>query len=501
LGNDELLVLKTPEILYARSALSDDYDVVVSMAKGVNDQIDFHNAALVEKSAPINLATSQSADVFHVCGDDAAPWNLNGTYIGANHGWYGVFEMTVPDHGLSTSDIGMPWKDEKGAKFYLIKILDTNRIWMMPDNGGDLDHWSFASQLTGHLIDEKGRTFQGKMTVKTQLAPACRILNQAYLVDGHTPLEEGVVTPCKFLDVLDEYDIVNPAAVIESLKQNPGRVQNFVAAELDTLLTNKIRYQLQPWGACTVRHTAMVHRAFTLNLTGFIQTRTLLRREGDIHRYYIPDTRAFSVGGRNYDFGMVQDFPGPPAAPLQFGAGFGNLDSPDRLPSRFIQFLNKRSGSANGVDIGYVVGYSLTEGCTVPSVRAANCARAAFIHTSAKTYPIAMDEKVGRIEAGTKIENLAYRQYFSPCALSGHATAAYLHREGDAYVLYVDYHEAVKEDVIELPPFLSGQTVTVIEATPSVELLSGKNVPGSGIRLAVKRGTGHIVLAISSGSW
>lgn len=496
-ANDELLVLKTPEILYARSAFSDEYDVVVSMAKGVNDQFDFHEAALVARSAPMTLATCQSADVFQVCVDDAAPWKLNGTYIGANHGWYGVFEMTIPDHGLTTDDLGMPWRDEDDSEFYIIKIVDSDKIWVMPDNTGSIGNWRFASNLNGALENEAGQSLRTEATVKTQLAPACRIIRQDYLVDGEIPLEEGVVTACEFLELVEEYDIVNPAAVIAAVKQNPGVSQDFVAADLDFLLTNEIRYQLQPWGACTVRHKAVINREFGLNLTGFIQTRALLRRDGDIHRYYVPDTGAFTVGGLTYDFGEIQDFPGPPSAPLQFGVGFDNVDLPERQPSRFVQFLSKRSGSASGAEIGYVVGYSLLEGCTVPEVRAANSARAAFIHTSAKTYPIAMDEKIGRIPAGEVFENLAYRQYFSPSALSEKATSAYLHREGDNYLLYVDYHQVVPEDVIELPKFLSGRDVTIVEATPSVELLSGTTVPESGIRLASKDGSGHIAIAIA----
>lgn len=494
-----IVALKVGGELFVRSHFSKEHDVIIAMRMGANSQVDFQRAGLVSTDSPMTVETSRGLDAIHGCQDDAAPWKLNGTFIGANHGWFEILELSIPTHGLGESDLGKPWKGESGGRFYLLKVIDQDRIWVMPENEGDLEKWKFQSALPGaHMTEEGGgRTMMIRTATKSQLVPACRIQQQEFLVDGKASLEEGKATRCEFLEVHEVYDIINPAAVLKAAKEQVGRRFDLVGAGLDALLTNDIRYKFQAFGACTVRHKSTVHRSFDLGYVGFVQTRVMARRPQDELRYYIPGTLPFKSGETAYDFRATQDFNVRPEQPLRFGTAHGNIESPERLPHRFIQLLERNGADGQKTEVGYVIGYSLLEGLTVPSVRAAQCTEALLIHTSAKTYPVAIDKWVGWVPVGTVFECLAYRQYFHPSAASAHATACYWHRQGDTYVVHADYHKPVESDVLKLPDYLSGKQVSILEASAGIELRSGETVPGSGLVVSVSGNQGSIILALT----
>lgn len=490
----EVFALKVGTEVFVRSQFSQEFDVVITLRKGGNGQVDFQSAGLVGTKVPMTAESCRQAEMIHGCQDDSAPWKLNGTFIGANHGWYGVLELTVSAHGLTTSDLGKPWTGATGERFYLARVLDADRIWVIPENEGDLERWKFQSIPPGAQLTAEGgkRTMAIEKVVKTQLLPACRIKEQQFLVDGTEPLAEGKVTPCGFLEIREDYDIINPAAVLQAVKEQAGQPVDFAGPDLDVLLTNTIRYEFQPWGACTVRHQSTVRRAFDLDYAGFVQTRVLARRPQDGLRYYIPGTLPFRSGETEYNFDRVQDFSVRPERPLVFGPAEANVETLDRLPHRFIQLLER-----NQTQVGYVVGYSLLEGITVPGVRARQCATPLIIHTSAKTYPAAIDKKAGRMVAGTVMECLAYRQYFDPSAISSQATACYWHRQGEIFVVHVDYHRPVEGDVLKLPDFMVGKKITAIEVSPGASIGSGETVPESGVVVSATTPRGSLIFALT----
>jgi hypothetical protein len=147
-------------------------------------------------------------------------------------------------------------------------------------------------------------------------------------------------------------------------------------------------------------------------------------------------------------------------------------------------------------EVGFALGYSLTQGLTVPAQRAANAGQALMLYTSSKTYPTAVDMKMGQpIKAGATFDCLAYRQYFWPGAHPS-ATCYYWHPEGDETVVYVDYHHAVDHDVLPVPPELTGRGLRVVEKTPSVTLHTAQSVPAEGLTVSVNGDYGSLVVAV-----
>lgn len=496
---DKLTVLRKDGTVYLRSAFSKDQDLVITVAEkwGTNFQTNFVNTRLVPHETPESEMVSAKGVIIHNCGDDATPWNLNGTYIGGNHGASDVIEITAKNHGLTVKDIGSAWTDEAGKTFYVIKLPKPDIIQVLSENEGKDGIWKFTRSLKGKELKRvsDGKILNVETAKLTQLWPSCRINKQEYLVNGKEPLAPGKSVVCEYFDIVEEYDIVAPDSLLESIKRNPGKEADFRAKDLDAVLTNRIVYRFQPMGACTVEHKSTARRKFNIGYMGFMQSAALAKGDFDTHSYYIPKTLPFAKSGVNYDFKSIQDFSVPPVVPLNFNGGEKNVGEWTNLPDRFIQFLGKKENGENINKVGYALGYSLTEGLTRPDERSRNSRAALFIYTSSKTYPSAIDSTIGLVPAGKEFYCLAYRQYFDASAYKN-ATSVYWHKEADSHLLYVDYHKAVEKDIIKLPNCLSGKKISVVEKTPSVKVLNEKTVPGEGISLSVDGSYGYAVLRL-----
>jgi hypothetical protein len=211
-----LRVAKHGNYVFVRSAFSSRYDLVVRVGKGSNRQINFSNTRLVPVSAGMDEGELNGGTLIHGNGDDATPWNINGTYIGGNHGCSDTRELTCPNHGMTVADLGSEWGDEAGTKFYLLKIADENHLWFLSQDFGKGDIWRFSTKYVGSNLRRttgRGSLNFGKVRM-VQLRPACRIHRQDYLADGKTPLVNGMPVSCTFLDIVEEYDIRKMGPII-----------------------------------------------------------------------------------------------------------------------------------------------------------------------------------------------------------------------------------------------------------------------------------------------
>ena len=282
-------------------------------------------------------------------------------------------------------------------------------------------------------------------------------------------------------------------------------------------MNNQIVYKFLPMGTCMVEHNSTALRQFKVGDSKFVMTNPLDRNSFDSHSCYIPKTKPFEsstkYGNENlnlyspkikpfeektlkYDFKSIQDFARPIGDYLYFNKD--KVEDPNNLPDRFIQFLGKTEEGKNVNKIGYVIGYSLSEGITRPEIRAKNVDYAVSINNfSCKIYPSAISDSYSKtiIPAGTTFHCLAYRQYFDPSVFKN-ATSVYWHKEADSYLLYIDYHKSVENDIIKLPEYLTGKKISLVEKTPSLKLLTEQTVPSDGIALSVSEQYGYIVLKL-----
>lgn len=497
-GMAQIKVMKIEENIYILSNFSEQYNVLVFAAKGSNRQISYRNATLVDSSMSLKDAIKQGGIIFHRNGDDATPWNINGTYIGGNHGCSDGLEINVENHGLVTGDLGSEWKDDKGHKFYVMKIKDKDHFWLLSENTSDNDIWKFRLVISENALtrESDGKKFSFEKPKRIQLHPACRIQKQEYLVNGKDALKDNVEVACDFLDIVETYDIIAPDSLLESFIKNPGKENDYVAAELESVITSNIKYQFQPNAACVETHECVANRNFKLGYMGFIQSAQLIRGDFEWHDYYIPQAMPFDKEGIHYDFVNFVDYREKLPKALYFSNYLKNISDPQKLPDRFMQFIGKGEVNDKKYELGYVIGYSLIDGCTRPEIRAKNCNNSLFLYVSNKTYPSAIDRKMGVIKKGQEFKCVAYRQYFYPEAISKNATACYWHKENDSYMLYAHYHKAVENDPVTVPEFWSGKDITVVDKTDNMQLLSEGKITGSQVLLSNKDKHGYIVLRI-----
>ena len=491
---EKLRVVKHGKYVFVRSAFSTQHDLVVKIGKGTNRQINFSHVRLVHPTAAMSEKALSTGTRIHNNGDDSTPWNINGTYIGANHGCSDARVVTAANHGLTAAGLGTLWADEAGAKFCLLKIADKDHLWFLPPSTGKGDTWRFNRKYTGATLkNEAGRTLTHTELRMVQLTPASRIKTQQYLIDGKAPLVDGEPISCDFFDIVEEYDIINPASIVQDFLDHPGEARSFTADHLAGVIRNHITYRFHPNGANVVHTKSTALQEFRIGYMGFIQSAKLYTGKYDTHEYYIPKTLPFTQDDTAYDFRAIQDYRPGPKSPLLFRESRKNIEDPRNLPERFIQFLGRKDGDKTVREVGYALGYSLINGITQPAVRANNAASSLMLYTSTKTYPTAVDSKMGPIiPAGTEFDCVAYRHYFRPAA-QPNATCLYWHKEGDDTVVYADYHKAVDRDVLKLPAELAGKKISVVEKTRSLTLHTTETVPASGVVVSVKGDYGYVV--------
>lgn len=499
---DQLQVVKYGDHLFIRSPFSSAEHLVVRVGKGSNAQVNFLGARLIPAGAGTGEKEIAAGRLIHGNGDDSTPWNINGTYIGANHGCSDLREVTAPGHGRTAADSGSLWEDAAGTRFCLLKILDKDRLWFLSENFGQGALWKFRTTIAGtRLTRKEPATELAVAGVRmAQLTPACRIKLQQYLADGSTPLAEGRPVRCARLDVVEQYDIINPASLLADVVAHPGMARDFVAAQLDAVIANRIVYRFYPNGANVINHTATALQDFTLGYMGFIQSARLTKGDFDTLEYYIPKTRPFTQDGIAYDFRSIQDYSFPLPSPVRFSAANQNIESAANPPDRFVQFLGRKAGGRTVHEVGYALGYSLTQGLTRPEERSRNAAVAITLHTTSKSYPVAVDSKQGlQVAAGTEFDCVAYRQYFHPAAERA-TSCVFWHEEMGETMVYADYHRPVDRELLELPHELTGKPFTVVEKTPSVTVHGDRKIAPGGVEVSVHGDYGHVVLRIREGS-
>src|SRR5436190_16492405 len=139
-----LRVVQQDGVVWIRSTLSPTRDLVVLVSTGENHQINFDKVFVSPTTPGMQIVDLINSLAINPNSDDSTPWNLNGTYIGANHGCSDSRILTSAKHGLAVADLGSEWLDEAGTRFYVLKIPDGDHLWVLSANTGAGDVWRFA---------------------------------------------------------------------------------------------------------------------------------------------------------------------------------------------------------------------------------------------------------------------------------------------------------------------------------------------------------------------
>ncbi|MBO4632361.1 MAG: hypothetical protein J5858_10600 [Lentisphaeria bacterium] len=507
-AQEKITVRKTGDEFVVRSEFSPTHDLVIRNWRIANE-----GAYLIPKDVP--LKDYRKGLLVHLNNDEypATAFQTWG-FLSGNHGSVYGRTLVIPDHQMTTADIGGKITEEDGYPYIIMQITDKDKILVHPWGSGS----DYAHRLRHHRkapLFYKGKPLPYQKSILAQLRPLNRITDYRLLADGKTPVPEDTDVVCDFVDLIFVHDVISPNAAVRSVMENPGKKPSpeWVGSwnmmmvntpelqkqypeymKLAAMATYSNLYRFEARGANVLYRKAVYHS----KLKGVSSLDVMYGWFGEITRkkkqyFYIPKMKPLQLKGRTKDDPVLDcDFSANYLMPekMNLHVIFTKKDAldPEDLPDRFI-----RTAGDNEPELGIALGYSLINGCTARKNKSAE--RDQFYHFwyTKKMYPYVYSLR--EIEPGKTMETVCYKQYFNP-KLEPDATSFYWHREGKSWLVYLDFHKELKDKLIRLPAFFAGKKITVVEKTPSLTLHTEKTIPAEGIRLDVSGKHGYIVLKL-----
>jgi hypothetical protein len=454
-SNDASMICTvTDENFYVRSKhWTDDKDFVWIIEKeGGNNK--FFNILSANTCSPIEPYDAPSVNRWKSSSDDIFPPFFNGTYVGGNHGYYGVNVITATAHGKTESDIGSVWLNNN-TTYCLVKVIDENVLWMMPYTessmiSGDMPR---SKQASGTLVHSIGATNTSDIiietTSQTQLWRCENNYSVKLFVDGvEYDTEENNVYFGDRIEFLTEYDIIFIPAMLTYLMENVGNNTN------DSQFSNDIKefymrlcinYQFNLNGSVSTYSSYFIGKDITGCNLGLVQAQAI----GNPAYCYIPDTihdeiTISETGDTSY---------------VSFSKK--NWRDEKKAPYRYYQF------NSSDCDKGMCLTYDRSIGYGNNDKRVPMIAGEAGNYNggSKKMYPQLIQGQ--NLTAGTYIDGMAARvplYKYDP-----DLTSVGWYWCSDDIILMIDTHNTVNKDII-LPDYMNNMRVEKLDVTDSVTM-------------------------------
>lgn len=457
---------------YIRTKFSDTHDLVQQVRYGTstvwsNNVVNPWSVRTIPKSTAKDgvIAAFSSGTILASQGDDAAPLNYNGTYIGANHGAYIVHEVTVNAHGKTYADVGSRWT--QGANTYtIVRIVDANKLWLVSQNIG-ATYWQFVtSSLSGLALTHSiGATntasFIPSADTTQQLLSAVNNHAKKIVADGFKELTTAGVYDVECIEFIDNYDIMNPVSILSYLQSRVGTAteQNLSVDSIASDVRVSVNYRYALNGSCTV--STQLHKKANINFSfaGLVQANPL-NYSGKTLIEYANKMKPVTVGGTSYDLSATIDATSNTAIISMLKAEWLDATNP---PDRMLNLV--KNGSTK--EFGQVLGYGLSRGATKPSVRQ-NTNDAGFFNnpSTKKVYPKAL---VGNLDS--VVNAVAYRAIYNPAVLPESTIYTWYEDNGEVFVV-LDIHQSASMLKLPLPAMFNGKSATVVDANANFTLHS-----------------------------
>ncbi|MBE6930127.1 MAG: hypothetical protein E7463_07605 [Ruminococcaceae bacterium] len=475
---------------------SDQYDLLQffrGILKGTNAYncpVSFHTAGLRRRT---------HNDEWHIdtvlsfATDECVPQKINGEYIGANHAWPAGVVVFLPDHGKTVADVGSLWKDEAGLSWTLMRIGNEENLIFLSENIGESKViFDFAREITGKLTYVSHGVHTDDIVPVSQhggaqMSSANRYLKRSIYAykDGKRFLVYGGAYDVDCGEIVEEYEIINPATVADALRA--GRPEGGYTTDPDlavgeAMLHHSIIYRILGDGTMLVifDHKRLQDVRWYGNMGIMYQEKNNVGN-GGVWRV-IPTLKPVEYKGKSYDFRVPYnttdgEFPNG----VRLTADL--WENPEFPPDHQLDFIRRADGSCVAAFAGgYLPVYD-----GVPSVRIKNIDSAAMMVASRKTYPNFSGEYIPR---GTAVKDMpthdrskgvAYRRYFAP-EKEGACVNAYEY-EGTTYVVMDFYGERENTLTYVLPEGSACQMVSSygVELRREGDVLVGKGKQGTAL--------------------
>ena len=451
----DLRVKRVGDLAYIAMPYSATHEVVQKMNvfrnvqnDNLNNNVNFETEHLIGKGLDITTAGT----LLKVSDDDIAPPNLNGSYIGGNHGWNQPQKITKTAHGKTFADIGKLATDTAGNQFTIIQILDANNFVLSAKNKA-VDGFTYdfpvpngtltfpEGAFSGYTFASMGNTFD-----------FLKSIDRRVLINGKTVLADGEEKYADYVDVVDVYDAYDLSTAVNILMANSGTYSanpDFTSIGADKLFRIELVYRYTG-NTCLINQSFFNYKKVSLSFLPFIQTLALT--EGNL---YINKILPLSDGVKNWDFRKGEVWTTAPATLLQLTKA--NWESATNPPDRFVQYTSSYSFATGFVkDKGY---------------QRENNTSAGWLHTSRKIYPYGVYSGTQTLNPYQSFSLQSFRSYQNKTPYPAGRISKVEWLDNGEYYLILDWNASVFE-TITLPKEVIGKQITVIEKTPNVSVLS-----------------------------
>ncbi len=476
--SSNIVLIKSGEDVYFRTYYDADRDLVqwtkvfgVSVI-GDNKPFNFWMTYLIPNSN-LNTTTSSlllNSKAIHYCSDDSCPMNFNGSYIGANHGCSDIRLVTSSTHNKTVLDVGSEWIDNDSRKWYLLRVVDSSKLWFLSENIGVGDEWDFDTTINGNLVHSKNATHTDTIFIESytygQLEPAFKNQVKKLFIDNDVEIVSDGTYFTKDVKIEEHYEIVDPSSALEYVISQVGSSVQPDLNNGDSNVTLDINYYFDRFGGCKIDYTVFLNKLIDVSLISGIQAGIIFKGTYPNIYTYIPGSLPIYDGVSSWDFRTLRDFSNPPSSSIYLTSVYWENSS--NPPYRYLQFLGN---STDDLDVSFVQSFRINKGNTRPELRSGSTNTAVFIPTTRKTYPYVINSSVGDLAAGQSYEIYAYRGYADPGRYSKNASSVFLYEDDGDVFLTCDYHTACN-DTITLPTEFNNKVIEIIDKNPNIEILT-----------------------------
>jgi len=435
-----------------RTSFDSVYDILVEFRNSGNNLLyNIFKARLLNKEDPDNASGTL---LNGYGGDESAPIQLNGYYIGGNHGLPTRIIESV-GHGKTLADVGALYSSANSKNVVILEIVDVDNI-MVTERLIHADNDYVVSNITSPLTYQSN----GNSTSDINFTDGGSTLHQHYLSISNRSqsikLDDVVISAeatykGNKLEVVEGYSVIDLVDMIDKVVSNRpvgGYLSQPTLDDADNLVDFKNIFNIQEQGKISILNSFFTRKEIDLGYFGITQTHFKEPSWATSIKRYFPDVLPISNNGNTFDFRLTEDI----ATPIISGTiNFESDVWEDNEPTRRVVDLL----SGGGLEINYNLGLLPLGGNRIDLVD-----NAFFMTSSKKLYPRFVDsavETLGVLPANTLFNGVAFRGWSKP---QGIATNNFSIKNGGKYYLFLDYHVA-GIDKITMPKELIGKSITV----------------------------------------
>ncbi len=472
LGTGTVFAVAENNLRFRATEWTADHDLAMDalLFGSSNKNFNIQNLNLVAKSTPYADATTRS-ELFKSAGDDITPLNFNGTYIGANHGYFIIAATPCGAHGKTEADIGSIWI-RNTQKYVLVKV-DSTSLWFCPfdDNAMESGNFSaYANVNSSHFLKAgdtlthvSGATHRQDITAsgaskQEQFWTATNHLVQHAFLDGtyEVSLEENGSYECEFVDFYEAYDIIYLPDMLTYLIENAGKNTNESHHDEEiegAYVRIHVTYRYHKNGSCVVYSQYDFDKTVKVGYFGAVQSQPFGTKDSD-HYVYVPGSTDYSIPTLqgNESIYLKKD---------QLATAGAHITS-------YFQMTDAEGSKAMNLGFNPYYGYGTAEKRDDYLL-----GDYGFYYTSFKMYPYLISSC--KISAGERVTSVAYR--VPSVKIDEDLTALNWYWVGED--IYLSLHtDAALDKTVSLPDYMEGMTVSLVESSASSFTVNSETISG-----------------------